>query len=270
MRIRQDRGFIVHEEEAISTTINPLSLKMLRETRKLTQEKLAEKAGLSKRVVAACEDPNRDSKPRATTAAKLAKALGVSVAALSEPVDTRPDEENLESTTVRISERAKANFITIGKKYGVTRDEIVEFSPLMFEILAEMSLERRKKQFPKWTKATSSNGDPEWWGNCEGVWLEIALNQLFTKLPYSDSEENLFGEFIRHLTRKWRLDRSIKWDRFAQDDNYLAPSYEEAGEDCITSYSVRIPRGTIKSDFNDWRDKPDAPVSYEIDWDTPA
>jgi hypothetical protein len=49
------------------------------------------------------------------------------------------------------------------------------------------------------------------------------------------------------------------------DDSYLAPSYEEAGERCITSYSCRIPKGTIKGDFNDWRDQPVSPGPVKID-----
>jgi transcriptional regulator with XRE-family HTH domain len=55
-------------------------LKAIRERRKLTQEQLAEKAGISRPYLARLETAKQD--PTLSTIEKLAKALGVKVADL--------------------------------------------------------------------------------------------------------------------------------------------------------------------------------------------
>ena len=57
-----------------------MRLRMLREERKMTQEALAERAGISRVYLAMLETQRQD--PRLSTVVKLAKALRVKVSAL--------------------------------------------------------------------------------------------------------------------------------------------------------------------------------------------
>lgn len=249
----------MHEEDANLTMINPRSLKALREARKLTQEKLAEKAGLSKRVVAACEDSSRDSRPREATAVKLAKALGVSVSALSEEqVDLQPHERP-EPTTVRMTDIARENYQLIKEKYDVSRDEVVEFAPIMFAILAEMSLEWRRRTYTKW-RDSLDHEDPLVWEDVQNEWFAIGDNDIFFHPSHKsrfehNGNDNRFGDFLNWLLKEWCVEETIIWNYIEVDfDHFHAISFNDVKREQITDTGTRIPAGMIKKNFDKFSD----------------
>ena len=249
----------MHSEEPKNSLINPRSLKALREARKLTQEKLAEKAGLSKRVVAACEDSSRDSRPREATAVKLAKALGVSVSALSEEqVDLQPHERP-EPTTVRMTDIARENYQLIKEKYDVSRDEVVEFAPIMFAILAEMSLEWRRRTYAEW-RDSLNHEDPVVREDIQNEWFAIGDNNLFFR-PRHESRfehvenDNRFGDFLKWVGKEWNLRDKVSWNYVEVDmDTLFASSFDDVQVIQITDSTTRIPTGMVNKKFAPFRD----------------
>lgn len=249
----------MHREEPKNSLINPSSLKTLREARKLTQEKLAEKAGLSKRVVAACEDSSRVSQPREATAVKLAKALGVSLAALSEEQADLQPYERAEPTTVRMTDIARENYQRIKEKYDVSRDEVVEFAPIMFALLADMSLEWRKRVYTEWRDSLDRD-DPVVREDILNEWVAIGDKNLFFQ-PRHDNRfehiqnDNRFGDFLKWLKKEWDLRETVLWNYIDVDEDCLfAASFDDVHVEQITDGITRIPKGSVKCSSQPFHD----------------
>lgn len=274
--------------------LDPAALYALRKRRRLTQQDLADKAKLSKRVVAECERLESQTRPRRSTIEALAKGLGVRVEELC--VKTAPGPEDagagdpktrtvparghvvvegsvldrankVEATTVRISSIAKENFVVLKEKYGVTRDEVVEFAPVMFAMLAEMSLERRRRNYPKLVEYYLKNNRPDWLENfiLDGMEVgDIYSHEIFTycENPNRDYtfKENAFGYFVRWLTKKWGLDESIDWVKLGIDEDYLRKNFEDTFEQSITDPETRIPIGILKRNFTPRSEDPPVEV----------
>jgi transcriptional regulator with XRE-family HTH domain len=139
--------------------INPATLKALRETKGLTQDKLVElvnrigKGSLDKRQLQRIESKARLPGPhhvREKTLLALARALGVSQAELQSAREDSPvapaefDERMPLPVKVRPSTVAKLDLIR--SAYKVSLEEIIDIAPLMFVYHAESSLRERKQR----------------------------------------------------------------------------------------------------------------------------
>lgn len=274
--------------------LDPVALSVLRKGRRLTQQDLADKAKLSKRVVAECERLESQTRPRRSTIEALAKALSVKVEEFCVKAAPGPEgagagdsktrtvpargrvvvegsvldhANRIEATTVRISSIAKENFVVLKDKYGVTRDEVVEFAPVMFAMLAEMSLERRRRNYPKLIEYYLKNDRPDWLDSFIGDGVEasdIYSHEIFTCIENPNRaytfRENAFGDFVSWLTKKWGLDKSIDWVKLDSNEEFLARNFDDVFEESITDPETRIPIGILKRNFKNWRDDPPVEV----------
>lgn len=127
-------------------------IKTLRKKNRLTQGQLAEKLGVSKRQVAEWER-ERDGAAAVTmrdeNAQKLGQLFRVTKEQLAgkEPLATGPgDEAPKQQLTVRLSSQSRLNYDLVERRYGVSRDKLIEAAPMLFAVLARQSLEWRKEQ----------------------------------------------------------------------------------------------------------------------------
>jgi len=138
--------------------INPATLKALRETKSLTQDKLVElvnrigRGSLDKRQLQRIEGKARLPGPhyvREKTLMALARALSVSPTELQSaredsPVARAEADEGM-PLPVKVRPSTVAKFDLIRSTYQVSLEEIIDIAPLMFVYHAESSLRERKQ-----------------------------------------------------------------------------------------------------------------------------
>ncbi len=129
--------------------IQPERLKILRERKKLTQEKLANKVHLTKQTL------YRYESGRGTQRTK-------NIEAIAEALDVHPDvlrglkplpEENPSTdqsggygypVSARVDSQQRNAFTLVSLRYGVSISQIVALAPLLFALEAERSIQRRR------------------------------------------------------------------------------------------------------------------------------
>jgi len=144
----------------MATPINHKMVKQLRDERGWTQEELAKKAGLNKQSIFRIED-NQYSGAKRETIEKLSKALGVDAAALTgksskaSSLDENISDpfENKSQMNIRIDNSTRNALNLVARRYGVQISEIVEIAPLLFDLAAERSLQKRRKNLGRINEA---------------------------------------------------------------------------------------------------------------------
>lgn len=131
----------------MADTLNPETLKTLRERRRWTQAQLAEKSVCSKEQIGRWER-GETTALRKTSQERLCKALDVELEELTRPVDD--SAKNLwnlttEQLNVRVPRSTRTALELVSVIYGVSWADIIWFSPILFFISAQKSLEARKE-----------------------------------------------------------------------------------------------------------------------------
>ena len=140
-------------------TIDPRVIRTLRKKNKLTQGQLAEKLGVSKRQVAEWERERKGAPPvaiRDDNAQKLGQLFRVTKEQLAgkEPFPTgQHGDAPKQQITVRLTHQARLNYDLVERRYGVSRDKLIEATPMLFALLARQSLEWREEQLERHRKA---------------------------------------------------------------------------------------------------------------------
>ena len=132
-----------------SIEINPGQLKALRKKRHLGQQELAEKIGVDAATVSRWER-GAISGIRARTFRKLISALDVGEGELcndNEVPEIQParQETRREQVNLVIDTACRNAMALVAKRYGVSRQQIVEAAPMLFYIAAEECLRKREK-----------------------------------------------------------------------------------------------------------------------------
>lgn len=130
-------------------SINPKRLRDLRERKKLSRRKLADRSGVSERQIVRIEASDTDMTVRPNTIMKLAAALGVNAEMLvddptdldPEPVPTSQDVQ----LSIKISSQVRLAYDLVKHRYGTSQKDIINLAPLLFVLLAEGSLAWRRQ-----------------------------------------------------------------------------------------------------------------------------
>ena len=135
--------------------INSKTFDLLLRRKGLTQAALAERARLGTKTVGRIR---RREGLRASTVNKIAEVLAVSIEELTAPPSadlTEKAEKRSELHRVVVDLEGQAiNALTItSKHYHVSEKAILSAAPLMFSILAELSLKRRRDKLEEWKDA---------------------------------------------------------------------------------------------------------------------
>ena len=204
------------EQEQISSFVRSQriarTIRAIREDRGLTRETVAEQIGVSQRQMVNIEAGEVDIvEPRhAARLEKLAVALDVRIKDLYGPAPAASrierDPDDFVEISARITPEARTGLTQIQNHYGWTIAQVMEISSLMFVLLAEGSLARRRRRVEE-------------------------MRSMFNKLP----EEMRFHEFHARLEREEGLinGSNLRQDGFSKDrflDPLSAYLYRLAGE----------------------------------------
>ena len=145
----------VGEQELLSDFVRAAriaaTVRGIRNHQGLSRAIVAEDVGISERQLARIEAGEVDLvDPRqAPRLEKLASALGVTIKDLYGSTATARDLENRKEqvpVSALISPQARSGFARVRERYRWTMAEVMEFAPLMFVLLAEGSLEQRRRR----------------------------------------------------------------------------------------------------------------------------
>jgi len=128
------------------------NLRLIRSHRGLTRAELARKAGFSERHLARIESGEVDV-TRPDQRERLARALNVEIADLCGATDyvgrLRETEPGTDATTqigTAVSVQTRLAYALLQRRYGWSSGEIIKLAPVLFSLLAEGSLERRRRR----------------------------------------------------------------------------------------------------------------------------
>jgi transcriptional regulator with XRE-family HTH domain len=130
--------------------INSIIMRRQREKLRLSMEDLQERSGIDKGTIYRIES-GRAARNTHNTIEKLARALKLApdelVAAKADDGDgADPVFSSRSQFNFRISNEARNALFFVGQRYGVRQIDIIELSPLLFQIVAEESLRSRRER----------------------------------------------------------------------------------------------------------------------------
>lgn len=139
-------------------SIDPSCLRTLRKGRKLSREKLASQSGISARQIARIEGQEEPCDLHPQTLARLARALAVKAAALTgeEPPPSSPQPSGSPRLSIQTGPATRLDYDLVSRRYGVTAKQIVDLAPLLFTMLAEGSLARRREKLQRVDEALAN------------------------------------------------------------------------------------------------------------------
>ncbi|MCY3825549.1 MAG: helix-turn-helix transcriptional regulator [Nitrospinae bacterium] len=133
--------------------IQPKTLQKLRKERGLSQQELADEARIDKKTVAHIEGGKGE--PRVSTVERIAKVLRVKAEILAEAPDTEAVKRaELQKLGLRVEKllldgETILAYDLVKNRYGVDMNSLVYAAPLLFTLLAEMSLAERRRRLEK-------------------------------------------------------------------------------------------------------------------------
>lgn len=204
--------------------IDPSNLRSARKRQKWTQNELAKKIGVSKRQVAEWERKRPEDQPisiRQKNFNALLEKLQITESELKGV--TQISKISHKQSTLKIakkiyiSKKTLMYFDLLYRHHGLSLDQLVEITPLLFAVLAEQSIEWRKEQLVNAKKAAmqilvkqSALLPPELLSQKENLlesWKQEEQNiknkQVFSPSRVQDESgkgtSNRFTDFIYHV-----------------------------------------------------------------------
>lgn len=135
--------------------INPDRLRALLDKCPLSQKELAAKIGADVGTLSRWKT-GKIRKIRSDKLASLCDALGATPTALCDdgPLpETAADNARRDQVTIMLDTACRNALALIARRYGVTRQQIVEVAPLLFAIMAEQCLAERRRKLNEYSNA---------------------------------------------------------------------------------------------------------------------
>jgi transcriptional regulator with XRE-family HTH domain len=138
----------------MAQVIDPKRLQQLRKLRGLTQDELAKKARLNKQTVYRLEnEKGKAAVPRKGTLDRLPRALDFDLGVLTgeKPIPSDASQPSASEDgaayqlNVRVDAAVRNAFELVARRYRISVPKIAQLAPLLFVIIAEHSLKRRRK-----------------------------------------------------------------------------------------------------------------------------
>lgn len=230
--------------------INPKSLKAIRlgkklSGKKLSRKNLAKQSGVSERQIKRIEDSDTDVTVRPSTLTKLAGALGVDAEILADTPEQLESLPVLPTQDVQLSTKVDSQvrlaYDLVKHRYGASQKDIINLAPLLYVLLAEGSLARRRQWVEKAEAAMKTLEqvvDEREYLRTEEMEKSIAVERKSIEdhdhLGYSvetrggwinmDDDDNLFTEYLLKLSKELNMSGLINyWPREIEDminDNF--------------------------------------------------
>lgn len=220
--------------------LNPERVKQLRLLRRLSQEELAKLAGLNKQTIYRLEKGSNPIPVRKKNLDRLAQPLGADPEVLTgeKPIPSNASQPSASAEdgaayqlNVRVDAAVRIAFELVARRYKISVPKIAQLAPLLFVIIAEHSLKRRRKNLENLRDELK-----ERLYGFENIRDE--LHKKFPHIPFpnidwDDQDEaiNAEEELIksRDLFGERRIDDDLRGEAFA---DYLKAL--TAGDDDIT------------------------------------
>ena len=144
--------------ESIAMKVHKDTLRNLRKKMGFSQEALANESRVSKKTIARIESGEVKGEPRGDTVKLIAKALRVKPEVLAEkPESETVQEQELRKIGLRVIKlpidgETLISYDLVEKNYGVGMRGLVYAAPMLFTLLAEMSLNERRRRLNKMKK----------------------------------------------------------------------------------------------------------------------
>ena len=199
--------------------INHVTLKKLRKERGYSQEELAGAAKVSKRTIAEIESGKKTVGTRGSTVKLLAAALRVEPEVLGQEPESEVVKEvefrksGLRFARLPLKSETILAYDLVAEQYGVDMTQIIHAAPLLFTLLAEMSLTERLRRAEKTQAAFDAANEtlPDYLGGRgwdDTFWAEkqsIGARELFysrgseDRVDYFQEDRNPFSDFLIQL-----------------------------------------------------------------------
>lgn len=157
-------------------TIHPETFKLLLKKSGLNQAALADKAGVSVKTIGRIKKGTHQS---AATTKRIADALKTTIEILAAPpaenAGGSSDVPSFQRLNVYISDETRDAFNLVDARYAVSAGRLVNLAPLLFTVLAEMSLDdrlRRVTEFEADYEAVLAKAPRDLLGD-EGRWSDM-------------------------------------------------------------------------------------------------
>lgn len=198
-------------------TVAPDVLRQLREAKRLTRARLADKSNISDRQLRRLEDGKAPLPSiRDNTLMKLARALEVEPGMLTGEIPPpkftqRPARVERSPIRAMIEPKARLAYTLLKQRYGVNATDIINMAPLFFTLLAEGSLAWRREQLDAAEDAMEAAvaiGD----GHGHLAFMKAAYHVQNGLIGEGDSikAHDLFGEKVSDDAHYWDYDSSTE------------------------------------------------------------
>ena len=188
----------MNESTEACRAVDPDALRRARKEMRWTREQLSEKSKVSPRTIARLEERGKAHSSRRHVIERLCSALDLDAEELSgrRPLTRRKPEPEDVRLGFRVSASARNAYTLVARHYGLDEGDLAEVAPLLFALLAEASLRRRRERLERLTQALETFED------------EIRLSHL-VGMPFVD------GDYPRDAL--WQEEESlIKEDIFGR------------------------------------------------------
>ncbi len=237
-------------------------LRTLREQKRLSRLKLAERSGISERTIQRLEnESHRSQKNQEHTMNGLAKALGVELGVLTGELplpesNKAPASDNSDRVQIgaQIAPKTRLAYDLIKHRYGVSATEIINMAPLFFALLAEGSLAQRREKLKEVEdmlvrldeiRATGGTWSTEFsqaavfaeWGaerdedsiaSADIFGVDLLEDGVSTIPAFEPAEINPFADYLRKLASEPNISEVIDVDKGNLNfrSQYKFPDYE--------------------------------------------
>ena len=184
--------------------IEPERLQSLRRKRNLSRARLAKLSGVSERTIQRLESSRQgDVTPRKVTLDRLAKAFQVEPKVLSgellPPQSDKVPAKDLERVQVGalIAPKTRLAYDLVKRRYGVSATEIINVAPLLFVLLAEGSLAKRRERLREAEESIDRLDRTGLEANCDlfSMATTVAYNAVALE-EESIAKADIFGEYL--------------------------------------------------------------------------
>ena len=201
--------------------INSETFKKLRKSKGFSQQTLADESGVAKKTIARIES-GKGGETRGSTVQELARALRVKPEVLAEEPDSGEVKEaelqkhGLRPVKLVLDGETILAYGLVAEQYGVETRQIIKAAPMLFTLLAEMSLKERRRRAEEAEEAIDAfnricpehMGGRSWEGGYEKS--SIAQRDLFARSIdwmevnefYYEEERNPFSDFLTQLAEE--------------------------------------------------------------------
>ena len=224
----------VDSSEPSQAQIDAKRLRELRRRKRWSRQRLAKESKVSERQIARIEAAEGVTAVRATTVDRLARALRTDASTLKEPLESDEPIPGDVRIRARVSPKIRLAYDLIERRYGPSAEQLFVLAPLLFVLLAEKSLARRREKLEQVREAKERL--ESFTKEDKNLYFTSYLTDVNEGLAYesmSIEKADLLGDVIRDETD------AMAW--FGEDDIFAVTPFA----DYLCEFAAEIGPGGV-------------------------